>query len=197
MLTALVATPAILKADRANALPPHVTEELNLTPEQQTELDAIKENAHTQVEAILTDDQLAALEGKTGRERHQAMRGLDLSEEQRTQLREVRETSRAAAGEVFTEEQQAQLQEMRAERGERGKNRQKNRREDFAEKLNLTPDQQTELDAIKEDARTQVEAILTDDQLAELDGKTGRERGTSHAEPGSERRATDSAPGNS
>ncbi|NEQ53651.1 MAG: hypothetical protein F6K11_26545 [Leptolyngbya sp. SIO3F4] len=169
MLTALVVTPAILKVGSANALPPEVAEELNLTPEQQTELDAIKEDAQTQVEAVLTDDQLAALEGKTGRERRQAMRSLDLSEDQRTQLREIRETSRAAADDVFTDEQQAQLQAMHSER-------KKERREEFAEKLNLTSEQQTELDAIKEDARTQVEAVLTDDQLAALEGKTGRER---------------------
>ncbi len=169
MLAALVATPAILKTNSANALPPGVVEELNLTPEQQAELDAIKTDARTQVDAVLTDEQLAALEGKTGRERMQAMWSLDLSEEQRTQLQAIREASRAAADEVFTDEQQAQLQAMRSER-------QKNRREEFAERLNLTPEQQTELDAIKENARTQAEAILTDEQLAALEGKIGRER---------------------
>ena len=60
MLTALVATPAILKANSANAFSPGMTEELNLTPQQQTELDAIKTDSRTQVEAILTEDQLAA-----------------------------------------------------------------------------------------------------------------------------------------
>lgn len=173
MLTALAVTPAILKTQSANAFPPGVAEEIDLTSEQQTELDAIKESAHTQVEAILNADQLAALEGKTGRERHQAMRSLDLSEEQRAQLREIRETSRAAADEVFTDEQQAQLQAMRAERGER----RKNRREEFAERLNITPEQQAQMDAIKESARTQAEAVLTADQLASLEGKTGRDRG--------------------
>ena len=172
MLTALVASPAILKANNANALPPQMVEELNITPEQQTELDAIKDNARTQVEAILTEDQLAALEGKTGRERRQAMRSLDLSEDQRAQLQAIREESRAAADDVFTDDQQAQIQAMRAEWAEGGKNR----REEFAEELNLTPEQQAELDAIKENARTQAEAVLTEDQLAALEGKTGRER---------------------
>ncbi len=169
MLTALVATPALLKAGSAKALPPEVAADLNLTPEQQTELDAIKENAHTQVEAILTDDQLAALEGTTGRERRQAMRSLDLNEEQRTQLQEVRESSRAAADQVFTDEQRAQLQAMRAD----GR---KNRQAEFAEALNLTPEQQAELDAIKENARAQAAEILTEEQLATLEGTTGRER---------------------
>ncbi|MEM7066686.1 MAG: hypothetical protein AAF572_26415 [Cyanobacteria bacterium P01_B01_bin.77] len=170
MLTALVATPAMLRSQSANALPPGVAEEINLTSEQQTELDAIKERAHTQIEAVLNTDQLAALEGKTGRERRQAMRSLDLSEEQRTQLREIRETSRAAADEVFTDEQQAQLQSMRGERRD-------NRREEFAEKLNITPEQQAELDAIRENAYTQAEAVLSADQLTALEDKTGRERG--------------------
>lgn len=173
MLTALVASPAILKASNANAFSPNMTAELNLTSEQQAELDAIKDNARTQVEAILTEDQRAELEGTTGRDRKQAMRSLNISEEQRTQLQAIREASRASADEVFTDEQQAQLQAMRADRMENLKNR----REEFAEELNLTAEQQAELDAIKEDARTRVEAILTEEQLATLEGKTGRERG--------------------
>ena len=68
MLSALIATPAILKAGSANAFSPERAEELNLTPQQQTELDAIKDNARTQVEAIFTDDQLAELADTTGRE---------------------------------------------------------------------------------------------------------------------------------
>lgn len=172
MLTTLAVTPAMLKVVSANALPPEVAEELNLTPAQQAELDAIKDNARTQVDAILTNDQVAALEGTTGRERHRAMRSLDLSEDQRTQLRQVRETSRAAARDVFTDEQEAQLQEMRGDRGDR----RKNRRGEMAERLNLTPEQQTELEAIKNDARSQVEAVLTDDQLAALEEVTGRDR---------------------
>ena len=173
MLSALIATPAILKASSANAFSPERAEELNLTPQQQTELDAIKDNARTQVEAIFTDDQLAELADTTGRERRQAMRNLNLSEDQRAQLRSIRETSRAAADEVFTAEQQAQLQAMAAERGER----RKNRREEVAAELNLTSQQQAELDAIKANAQTQVDAVLTSEQRAALDGKTGRERG--------------------
>ncbi|NEZ67341.1 hypothetical protein D0962_32070 [Leptolyngbyaceae cyanobacterium CCMR0082] len=173
MLTALVASPAILKASNANAFSPNMAEGLNLTSEQQAELNAIKDNARTQIEAILTEDQVAELDGQTGRDRRQAMRSINLSEEQRTQLQAIREASRASADEVFTDEQQAQLQAMRANRIE-GR---KNRREEFAEELNLTAEQRAELDAIKEDARTRVEAILTEEQLAALEGKTGRERG--------------------
>ena len=119
MLSALVATPAILRATSANALSPQVSEELNLTPEQQTELDAIRESARTQADSLLTADQLAALDGKTGRDRAQAMRDLDLSEDQRTQLQAIREDSRTAAAQVLTAEQQAQLEELRATRGNR------------------------------------------------------------------------------
>ncbi|MEM9806378.1 MAG: Spy/CpxP family protein refolding chaperone, partial [Cyanobacteria bacterium P01_D01_bin.56] len=171
MLTAVIGTTAILKAGGANAFPPGVAEELNVTPEQQAELDAIRENAHSQMDTVLTDDQLATLEGTTGRDRKRAMRQLDLSEEQRTQIRSIRQDSRAAVEEVLTDEQQAQLQAMKEERHER----RKNRREDFAAELNLTPEQQSELDAIKENARTQAEAVLTADQQAAVEGKTGRE----------------------
>ena len=172
MLSALVATPAILRATSANALSPQVSEELNLTPEQQTELDAIRESARTQADSLLTADQLAALDGKTGRDRTQAMRDLDLSADQRTQLRSIREDSRAAVDQVFTDEQQAQLQAMKAERAA-GR---EDRREAFAAELNITPEQQAELDTMRETARTQAESVLTTDQLATLEGKTGRDR---------------------
>ncbi|MEM6255496.1 MAG: Spy/CpxP family protein refolding chaperone [Cyanobacteria bacterium P01_D01_bin.156] len=171
MLSALVGTTAILKVSGAHAFPAEVAEELNITPEQQSELDAIKENARTQIDAILTEEQLASLEDATGRDRKRAMRQLDLNEEQRTQLQTVREDSRTAMNEVLTDEQQAQLQEFKEQR----QARRKNRREDFAEKLDLTPAQQSELDAIKENARSQAESVLTDEQQAAVAGKTGRE----------------------
>ena len=122
--------------------------------------------------AVLDNDQLAELEGKTRRERMRAMRSLDLNDEQRAQLQDIREETHAAVDDVLTDEQQAQLQAMRAEHS----GRHKNRREDFAEELNLTPEQQTELDAIKENAQAQVEEVLNDEQLEALEGKTGLER---------------------
>ena len=172
MLAAVIAGPTLLKIGSASALPPQMAEELNITPEQQAEVDAIKEDTRSQVGTVLTQEQLATLEGKTGRDRAQAMRSLDLSEDQRTQLQEIRDQSRAAADAVFTDEQRTQLQAVRAERVE-GR---KNRREEVAVDLNLTPEQQAELEAIKESARTQAEAVLTADQQVALEGKTGRER---------------------
>lgn len=146
MLTALVVSPAILKTSNANAFSPAsakgpnltseriaqaerregrqdrraaMAEELNLTSEQMAELDAIRADTLAQAEAVLTEEQQATLEGKTGRERMEAIRSLDLSEEQQAELMEIRESSRAAANEVFTDEQRAQLEEMRENRGNR------------------------------------------------------------------------------
>ncbi|MBT9311580.1 Spy/CpxP family protein refolding chaperone [Leptothoe kymatousa] len=168
MLTAVLGTTAIFKAHRAHALPGQMVEALNLTAQQQTELDAIKENARTQINTVLTADQQAEVGDVEGRELKRAMRQLDLSQEQRTQLRSIREDSRAAMNEVLTDEQQTQLQAMKAERhGQRHSRR--------AEALNLTTEQQAELDAIKENARTQAEAVLTAEQRTAVADKTGRE----------------------
>ncbi len=119
MLTALVVGPAILKASSANALPPAVVEELDLTSEQEAELDSIREDGRAQAEAVLTDEQLSVIDGTEGNERRQAIQSLDLSEDQRAQLREIYEESRTAADEVLTEEQKDKLREMQGNRGSR------------------------------------------------------------------------------
>ncbi|MBT9311581.1 Spy/CpxP family protein refolding chaperone [Leptothoe kymatousa] len=119
MITTLVGATAMVKVDSAQAFPERMAEALNLTAQQQTELDAIKANAQAQVNAVLTADQQAELGDAEGRDLKRAMRQLDLSEEQRTQLQSIREDSRAAVNEVLTDEQEAQLQEMKSQRRNR------------------------------------------------------------------------------
>ncbi|MGQ4649670.1 hypothetical protein [Lyngbya aestuarii] len=94
---------------------------LNLTSEQQTQLDQIRENADSQIETILSPEQ--AQQFQNIREQRQqgrrAMKALNLTEEQRNQMREVHQSARKQMEEVLTEEQLQQLRQQReAHRGE-------------------------------------------------------------------------------
>jgi Spy/CpxP family protein refolding chaperone len=97
---------------------------LNLTDAQKAEMQTIKSNTRAQIEAILTPEQKATLqaakEARQGqRQAGQGQRGkkgwanLNLSEEQKTQMREIQEASKEQMLAVLTPEQRQQMQEMR------------------------------------------------------------------------------------
>ncbi len=121
-------------------------ERLALTDAQRTQLEAIREDAHTQVEAILTDEQrqqaraareqfesrraeFASLTPEQRQARFQEMRAqrgsggplaeLNLTDEQREQIRSIMENARTQSENVLTSEQRQQLQQWRDDRPER------------------------------------------------------------------------------
>jgi periplasmic protein CpxP/Spy len=114
---------ALAQADR---MPRH-SRLLNLTSEQQAQMEEIHQNARSQIDAILTSEQKAQLET----------------------VRESRQQARRSPGE---------RPEGRRGRGDRG-----------LEALNLTADQRTQIEAIRNDTREQVAAILTPEQLQQLE----------------------------
>jgi periplasmic protein CpxP/Spy len=144
--------------------PGHHFDQLNLTEEQSTQIEAIRTDAHSQMQAILTPEQQAATEGEEGRH---AWRSLDLSEEQRSQMQTIREASKAKIDALLTAEQRQQLAQMHAERGERGS------QGGHFEQLNLTEEQSTQIEAIHTDAHSQMQAILTPEQQAATAGESG------------------------
>lgn len=91
-------------------------EALNLTESQTTQIEAIREDARAAVQAVLTDDQRAALDDAEGREKRGVWRSLDLSDEQREQIRAIKEDSREEVQAVLTDEQRQQLEELRQNR---------------------------------------------------------------------------------
>ena len=137
--------------------------ELNLTEAQQAEIQTIRDVIRSQVEGVLTDaqrQQLAAtLQSGEGGLRG-AMRSLDLSDEQRQQLRAIHDASQDAVQAVLTSEQQQQVEQMRQERQANGRSRMNA----TFEQLDLTEDQQAQMATIRSNARSQIEAILTDEQ---------------------------------
>lgn len=94
---------------------------LNLTSEQQAQMEQIHQDARSQIADVLTPDQKARVqEGRAnGESPREIFESLDLSTDQRSQLQTIRQSARSRAAEVLTPEQR---QEVRQNRGERGQN---------------------------------------------------------------------------
>ena len=148
--------------------PGQMLEQLNLTEAQQTQLQSIRDDAKAQMLNVLNETQRAELEAALadGEPLPSAVRDLDLTEEQRQQLRAIHESSHETARNVFTEEQREQMRAMMPEgRGFGGRG---GRGGMMLEQLNLTDQQQAQIDSIRDDAKTQSLNVLTDAQRTEL-----------------------------
>lgn len=102
---------------------------LNLTEEQKTQMQQIKESARAEMEQILTPEQLQKLqEAKaSGQKKRGVFRSLNLTDAQKAELKKVRESKKAQFEAILTEEQKAQIQEMRQMRQNRRGNRRQQR----------------------------------------------------------------------
>ena len=149
----------------AQALPPQAAESLNLTEQQQAEFDSLRTETRSQIEAILTDAQRAAVQSSldAGEPMREALRSVDLSEQQRSNIRTVAEGSREAGRDILTLEQQAQLE---ASRGQRARGKGMGQIEELADELGLTEDQKAEFEALRTSTRSEVEGVLSADQIA-------------------------------
>ncbi|MEH2160395.1 MAG: P pilus assembly/Cpx signaling pathway, periplasmic inhibitor/zinc-resistance associated protein [Nostoc sp.] len=111
--------------------------DLNLTDAQKTQIQAIRRDSRTKSEAVLTPEQKAKLEatkqarraewqarkaqGQTGEGQRQAGQGkrkghfaeLNLTEAQKTQMREIRESEKQQIQAVLTPEQRQKLEQFR------------------------------------------------------------------------------------
>ncbi|WP_042341275.1 Spy/CpxP family protein refolding chaperone [Calothrix sp. PCC 7507] len=137
----LTATPFLVKAQTGSPSPQPGVEtpkkprgergpwkNLNLTEAQKTRIQEINRNTRTQIEAVFTDEQKAKLKAAfqarqaqraQGQQRPQGQRpgkefaDLNLSEAQKTQIRQIRESSKQQMQSVLTAEQQQKLQEFK------------------------------------------------------------------------------------
>lgn len=123
-------------------------ERLNLTDAQRQQLQAIRENSRRQIEAVLTAEQRQQLETRRAEMERRREEFANLTPEQRQQLR----------------------REMMERGGPGGPGRPGRgpRPEPFAD-LNLTESQREQIRTIMENARTQSEAILTQEQRQQLE----------------------------
>lgn len=94
---------------------------LNLTPEQQAQMQQIKQSMRAQMDNILTAEQKARLEAARGNRenRRQVWESLNLTEEQQAQMREVRRASKEQMDAILSPEQRQQLQQRRQSRPQR------------------------------------------------------------------------------
>lgn len=155
-------------------------EQLDLTEDQQDQLQSIRDDAQTQMLNVLTEAQRTDLEAalEAGEPLPRAVRDLDLSDEQRQQLREIHEASHEAARNVFTDEQREQLRAMMPERGFGGRGGKGGM---MLEQLNLTDQQQAQIDSIRDDAKAQSLNVLTDAQRTELESSLASDEPLHHA----------------
>ncbi len=100
-------------------------ERLGLSEEQKTKIKEIRRNSRTQMDAVLTPEQKqqleAAKQARQGQPRQQRGQGeggkkgwasLNLTEEQKTKMREIRESEKNQIQAILTPQQQQQLKEF-------------------------------------------------------------------------------------
>lgn len=86
---------------------------IELTAEQQAQMEQIRNETRTQIEGVLTPEQRQQWQAATqnGQRRRGAMAALNLSETQRTQIRQIMQSSKERATAVLTPEQRQQIEQ--------------------------------------------------------------------------------------
>jgi Spy/CpxP family protein refolding chaperone len=106
--------PLVARADSklATYLSP-VLAELQLTPSQQTQLEALREQTQSQLENLLTPEQQAQFNNvlSQGNGIRSAARSLNLSFKQRRQMKNIVQTMRSQLERILTPEQRQQIQQ--------------------------------------------------------------------------------------
>ncbi|MEO0853812.1 MAG: hypothetical protein AAFY15_09970, partial [Cyanobacteria bacterium J06648_11] len=90
-----VAPMAIAQPAPGRGGPGKLMEELNLTTDQQAQVEAIRTEQREQMASILTDDQRTQLEAarESGQRRRGVLQSLDLTEDQQGELKSLREST--------------------------------------------------------------------------------------------------------
>jgi Spy/CpxP family protein refolding chaperone len=152
----------------ALAQSPDIFEELELTDTQRSELETIFSTRRAEVQALLSEEQqaafAAALEADPGNFRA-AFQAVDLSDDQRAEVREIMTASRDDIADVLTDEQRQQLREAMQERHrDRGGS---GRRGDIVQalaSLDLSAAQRGDIETIFANSRAELEALLSAEQ---------------------------------
>ncbi len=144
---------------------------LNLSEEQKAKMQEIKQNARTEMEKILTREQLDKLEAAkaSGQKKRGVWRTLNLTEDQKAQIKKIRENKKAQFQAILTDEQKAQMQEMRQNRRENRSQAKGLKGKGKFKGLNLTDAQKADMQKIKESSREEMQKILTSEQLDKLE----------------------------
>ncbi len=121
----LTSAPLVVKAESPSAITvaqaqkPEKWQNLNLTPEQRTRMAEIRSQTRSQIEAVLTPqqrEQLKATMQESRQKRREAFANLNLTPEQKAQMRQIKQSAKSQFEAVLTPEQQQQLQQFRENR---------------------------------------------------------------------------------
>ncbi len=116
-----------------------IYDQLGLTPDQKTKLDAIRKDARDQMKAVFADKSLTR-------------------EQKFAKLGEIRKNEKGQINQILTPDQQAKLKDLIKAKMEAREKR-------FAEYLGLTADQEAQIKAIHQDAYNQIKAVKADTTL--------------------------------
>ncbi|MBM0742755.1 hypothetical protein JOY44_14255 [Phormidium sp. CLA17] len=93
---------------------------LNLTDSQKTQMQQIRQNTKSEINAYLQSQGITVPQGQNPRE---AMRSLNLSEAQKAQLKAIYQKGKQQVQAILTTEQKAMMQERRGKMKDRGQQR--------------------------------------------------------------------------
>lgn len=105
---------------------------------------------------------------------------LNLTADQKAQLKQIRESTRSQIDAVLTPEQKAQLASAKQQR-QQGQQGQKPR--GMWASLNLTADQKAQIQAIRQDSKQKMDAVLTPEQRQQLE-QARQQRQQNRQQPG-------------
>jgi protein CpxP len=113
-----LSTTALISQPPAFAEPGQILQELDLTAEQQSQIQAIFEARRSDIEAILSEDQRDQFFDTLQENRNfrEAIAAADLTEAQQDEIRTVMQTSRGEISEILTEEQRQELRDLMTQR---------------------------------------------------------------------------------
>ncbi|MBD3880327.1 Spy/CpxP family protein refolding chaperone [Phormidium tenue FACHB-886] len=170
VLGAIALIPILVKAQSALPELARLSQQINLTTEQRDQLQQMRQDTRAQLEALLTAEQNQQLQTAlaNGTPLWEAIESLNLTEAQSAQGQEILQAAHAERQSVLTPEQQQELRQNRRARWQQLLTGDGQIPEEISQRLNLTADQQTQLLQIRQDARTQLEALLTPEQRSQV-----------------------------
>jgi Spy/CpxP family protein refolding chaperone len=112
-----------------------IWEQLGLTDSQKSQIEAIRRDTRTQMERVLTQEQKNQIQAQlqarqagqqSGQRSKKGFRGLNLTEAQKTQMKQIMESSQQKIQAVLTPAQQQKFQELRQNQRSRWQQRRSN-----------------------------------------------------------------------
>ncbi len=149
---------------------------LTLTAEQKTKMEQLRQSVNTQIEQVLTPEQLPKFKQIESQHqaRQQAHETLKLSADQKAKMKAIHQADRQQFNAILTPAQKDIIKQDRANRDNSSWTARLNR-------LNFSPAQKTKLETLKINTDTQMDAVLTAAQRQKSQAIRGEKMGMKDA----------------